>query len=134
MNGQNCCVTDADRCRLGAILTSSEGRAWGRRNGLGALEERLEDARSVESEKTPRNLVTMNSVVELMDVESGNRRQVALTYPKDCDLVPNSVSVLEPLGTQLLGSQLGDIVSFGDCQDRVAQIIFQPEAAGARHL
>ena len=31
MTNAKCIVTDADRCRLGCLLTSREGKAWGNR-------------------------------------------------------------------------------------------------------
>jgi transcription elongation GreA/GreB family factor len=134
MKRKRCFVTDTDRCRLGVLLETCEGRAWGRANCLRTLDARLEDADFIDSTQTPRNLVTMNSIVELTDVSSGDRRQVTLAYPADCDLVPDSVSVFEPLGTQLLGSQVGDVVSYGKGEGCITRIIFQPESAGARHL
>jgi hypothetical protein len=57
-----------------------------------------------------------------------------LTYPADCELVPDSVSVFEPLGTELLGSHIGDIVSFENRLCHVNKILYQPELAGAWHL
>jgi transcription elongation GreA/GreB family factor len=127
------CITDTDRCRLGALLTSCEARAWGRARSVSALNARLEDADAIDSKSTPTSLVTMNSTVELLDVRSG-RRCVTLAYPADCELVPDSVSVFEPLGTELLGSHIGDIFSFGNQQYRVNAILYQPESAGAWHL
>ena len=134
MKRKRCCITDADRCRLGALLTSCEGRAWGRASCLSTLNDRLEDAEAIDSHRAPTSLVTKNSTVELLDVRSGGRRCVTLAYPADCDLVPDSASVFEPLGTELLGSHIGDIVSFGNRQCRVHKILYQPESAGAWHL
>ena len=116
------------------LLTSCQGRAWGRASSLSKLDARLEDADMIHSESAPRNLVTMNSSVELSDVRSGARLHVTLAYPADCDLVADSVSVFEPLGTELLGRHVGDIVSFGNRQCRINEIIYQPESAGAWHL
>jgi regulator of nucleoside diphosphate kinase len=101
---------------------------------LSTLNARLEDAEAIDSNRTPASLVTMNSTVELLDARSGRRRCVTLAYPADCELVPDSVSVFEPLGTELLGSHIGDIVSFGNQQCRVNAILYQPESAGAGHL
>jgi regulator of nucleoside diphosphate kinase len=134
MKRKHCFITDADRCRLGALLTSREGRAWGHARSLSTLNARLEDADVIHSDRVPRSLVTMNSTVELSDVRSGARRRVTLAYPPNCDLVADSVSVFEPLGTELLGCHIGDIVSFGNRECRVNEIIYQPESALAWHL
>ncbi len=134
MKHHGCLITDSDRCRLDSLLASGEGRAWGRASCLRTLDARLEDAKAVTSQQTPSSLVTMNSTVELMDVRSGDRRRVTLVYPSDSSLVSNSVSVFKPLGTQLLGSQIGDVLSNGKRQMHVTRIIYQPETAGDYHL
>lgn len=134
MTRKRCCITDSDRCRLGTLLTSCEARAWGHARSLSALNARLEDADAIDSKSTPTSLVTMNSTVELLDVRSGRRKCVTLAYPADCELVPDSVSVFEPLGTELVGSHIGDIVSFENGQCRVDAILYQPESVGAWHL
>jgi regulator of nucleoside diphosphate kinase len=134
MKRKRCFVTDSDRCRLGALLSSCEGRAWARASCLSELDARLEDAKAVALEQTPRYLVTMNSTVELMDIHSGKRRRVTLAYPEDCELVCHSVSVFDRLGIQLLGSEIGDVVHDGTRRFCVTQILYQPETAGDHHL
>lgn len=131
---KRCFITDADRCRLGTLLESSEGRAWGRARNRRILDARLEESIPVNSRETPKSLVTMNSTVELLDLSSGARRRVTLTYPDDCELMPDSVSVLESLGMKLLGCEIGDILYDNARQFRIAKISYQPEAAGALHL
>jgi regulator of nucleoside diphosphate kinase len=127
-------ITDSDRCRLGSLLTSSEYTAWGNPQSLSKLNSRLESAVPIGTDQTPRDLVTMNSTVLLTDEASGEDRQVTVAYPQDDDFVRAGVSVLEPLGLELLGSEVGDIVRDNRKEFRVANIVFQPEMAGARHL
>lgn len=134
MRQQHCFITDADRCRLGTLLSSCEGKAWGRAACLRILDDRLEDARAVDSDRIPKGLVTMNSKVELINTSTGKRRRISLVYPEDCELVPDSVSVLCRFGTQLLGSEMGDVLSDGKQHFRVSKILYQPETAGDRHL
>jgi regulator of nucleoside diphosphate kinase len=98
------------------------------------LADRLEDSHSVRSPETPPDLVTMNSIVELRDLHSGAGQRVRLVYPSDYDLAPNCVSILDPLGTQLLGSLVGDVVDRENRPVRVAKIVSQPEQMGAWHL
>jgi regulator of nucleoside diphosphate kinase len=49
-----------------------------------------------------------------------------------------SISILEPMGTALLGCRVGDIVEFaeGDVKRflRVENLLYQPESAGDFHL
>jgi regulator of nucleoside diphosphate kinase len=134
MKRKRCFVTDSDRCRLGVLLSSSECKAWGPASHIHALNARLEDAAAVGEENTPHCLVTMNSTIELTEIDSGLRRRVTLAYPEDCELLPGSISVFDRLGTQLLGSEIGDLVQDGVRSFRVSRILYQPETAGDHHL
>ena len=134
MKRKHCFITNSDRCRLGTLLSTCERKAWGHATSLSSLNARLEDAKAIRFEETPRCLVTMNSTVELADVRSGERRRVTLAYPEDCELIPDSVSVFDSLGTQLLGSEIGEVLDDGKRHFRVEEILYQPETAGDRHL
>ena len=137
MNNLDHVVTDTDRRRLGSLLTTSAGRAWGTLQTVGELETLLEEASSVDSEDAPETLVTMNTTVKLVDLDSGARRTVTLVYPQDVCEVPHAASIVEPLGVALIGCQAGDVVQ---CPDepghnfRIVEIVYQPECAGAHHL
>jgi regulator of nucleoside diphosphate kinase len=131
-------VTDNDRCRLGQLLDSDDICAWGGRCCRGRLEALLEQAEPVEARVAPEGLVTMNSTVRLSDPSSGEWRTVTLVYPDDVDLTTDGVSVLEPLGTALLGCNVGDVIQCPavECRRRlrIDEVIYQPERAGAFHL
>lgn len=127
-------ITDADRRRLGSLIVSNEGRAWGQARNTRILDSCLEDAVPVTSQETPKSLVTMNSIVELLDTSSGQSRQVTLAYPADCGYISDGVSVLDPLGLKLLGGEVGEFVSDGPRRFQITKIVYQPEAAGALHL
>ncbi len=134
MRRRSCLITDSDRCRLGTLLSSGENRAWGKATCVRTLDARLEDAEAVTRQQTPDCLVTMNSTVELMDLWSGDRRRVTLVYPADRSFVSDSISVFEPFGTQLLGSQVGDVLFHEKRQVRITRVVYQPETAGDYHL
>jgi regulator of nucleoside diphosphate kinase len=135
MKRKNAVITTADRRRLGAWVATDEGRAWGDARWRDELRAILEKARPVEAELAPEDLVTMNTSVTLVDVDTGERHDYTIVYPEDIDLVPNALSVLDPLGTALIGCQLEDVVQCPDehCDRRyrVVEIIYQPEHAGA---
>ena len=80
----------------------------------------------------------MNTTVAIEDLNTGKLRTVTLVYPEDIDLSPNGLSVFEPLGIALLGSQLGDVVECpeGQCNQKllVVDVLYQPESAGVGHL
>jgi regulator of nucleoside diphosphate kinase len=131
-------LTDVDRCRLGALLTSAETASYGGARSRFDLERQLEEAEAIPVAQTPRTLVTMNSTVALVDVSSGERRTCTLVYPEDRDLIPHSVGVLQQSGQRILGRRLGDIVQLAEGtnarQFKIESILYQPEAAGAGHL
>lgn len=130
-------VTHADRRRLGGLL-GGPSRAWGDSRSLAGLAEMLEESAPMDAHLAPETLVTMNTGVRLVDTRTGEPRAVTLVYPEDVDLFPYGVSVLEPLGTALLGSEVGDVVQ---CREgptsrawRVAEIVYQPERENAFYL
>jgi regulator of nucleoside diphosphate kinase len=135
---ENLCVTNHDRCRLGTWLSRPEARSWGHPQALTDLEALLEEAEPVSARLAPQSLVTMNTEVKLEDLATEKRRIVTLVYPDDVDLVADGVSILEPLGTALLGCQAGDVIQCPDkeCQRRyrIDKVVYQPERAGASHL
>jgi regulator of nucleoside diphosphate kinase len=138
MKRKGAVITTADRRRLGAWVATDEGCAWGNARWRDELATVLEKARPVEAEFAPENLVTMNTAVTLVDLDTGERRSHTLVYPEDVDLVPDAVSILDPLGTALIGRTLGEVVQCPDehCgrRCRVVEIIYQPEHAGAWRL
>jgi regulator of nucleoside diphosphate kinase len=127
---RRCFINESDRCRLGALLHSADGRAYGSPSCLTALNARLEDAHSVAADRTPTDIVTMNSTVELCELQSTAGRRLTLVYPTDADFGDDCISVFEPLGTQLLGSKVGDVVHCNNRPARIARIVYQPERAG----
>lgn len=137
-NNHSQCVTHADRCRLGYFLDRSASRAWGNRSCRANLRGVLEQAESVEARAAPDNLVTMNSRLRLTELASKKQRTVTLVYPDEADLAFDGLSILEPLGTALLGRKPGHVVQCPAkaCQQqfRIDEVVYQPEHAGAYHL
>jgi regulator of nucleoside diphosphate kinase len=101
---------------------------------LTLLERELERAVVVKPEKVPPTVVTMNSEVEVMDLDTGERRSLTVVFPALAGIEAGRVSVLAPLGTALLGSSQGSQVTWqtprGARQLRVERVVYQPEAAG----
>lgn len=133
MTTAECLITKADRRRLGSLLTTPGGRAWGTLQTVRDLESLLEDASAVSSRDVPETLVTMNSTVRVIDLDSGRQRTVTLVYPEESEESLNAISVTDPLGVALLGCQVGDVVqSLDDAIEqnlRVTELLFQPERA-----
>lgn len=127
-------LTEFDRRRLQGLLHVLRKRsgidAW----SLDALELELERAQIVPPERVPSDVVTMNSRVCLLDVESGARTTVSLVFPDTQATDASRVPVLSPLGLALLGCRVGDVMTWQTTQGlrrlRVDSVVYQPEAAG----
>jgi regulator of nucleoside diphosphate kinase len=103
-----------------------------------ALRRMLTGATVVSSDAVPAEIVTMNTQVVLADDTNGERQMVRVVYPKDADPARGLISVLEPLGTALLGASPGCIIesSFSGrlrCL-RLEKLVFQPEHSLRAHL
>jgi regulator of nucleoside diphosphate kinase len=100
-----------------------------------ALEEELDHAAVVESTQIPPDVVTMNSRVRFEDLDTHERLEMTLVYPKDADVDQGKVSVLAPVGSALLGLSVGQSIRWplpgGTSRHlRVIGVSYQPEAAG----
>jgi regulator of nucleoside diphosphate kinase len=102
------------------------------RNELLALRGELERAEIVAPEEVPSDVITMNSRAELIDLDSHERMEFTLVFPREANIEEGRISVLAPLGTAMLGYHVGDefewVVPYGRRRLRVAAIRFQPEA------
>jgi regulator of nucleoside diphosphate kinase len=76
------------------------------------LEEEMLRADIVEAGNLPPEVVSMNSTVRYVDMESGEMLGVRVTYPWDSNIDEGKVSVLAPLGSALLGLGVGQEISW----------------------
>ncbi len=89
------------------LVTIFDMAALGQLRGHGPLRRELDRAIVVSSMAMPPDVATMNSTIRYVDEASGERRTVSLVYPAQSDAVSGKVSVLEPVGTALLGLSAG---------------------------
>ena len=123
-------VTCDDRRRLGSLMNDVQ---WsGDPLAVAELDEALDGAIYVGPDEIPPSIVTMNSTVELLDLRTQRRFRVTLAYPAEAELFDDSVSVLDPLGLELLGAAAGSIVEYRDdlgvVRYRIASVVDQPES------
>lgn len=101
---------------------------------LSRLERELQQAAVVKPTEVPATVVTMNSTVEVVHLDTEERRTLTLVFPSLASIDAGRVSVLAPLGTALLGCHEGEQVTWetprGPRQLQVERIVFQPEASG----
>lgn len=98
----------------------------------------LKGARMLPRENISRDIITMNSRARLTELSSGKEIEITVTYPQDADNSLKKISVFSSIGIALLGSSVGDTVSWkvpsGIGQFRVDKVTYQPEAVGHYHL
>ena len=131
-------ITEYDLGRLRALILEAR-RAERRRNpALDSLAAELTRARVVAPAAVPADVITMNSRVELVDLDSHEEMVYTLVFPQDADMARSKISVLAPIGTAMLGYRVGSTFTWhvpdGVRRLQVKQVLYQPEAAGHYQL
>lgn len=129
-------ITATDRARiLKCIEDIEEGGSSIETPHVQHLKQEVDKAKVLDNpKKTPANVITMRTRVNLVDKDSGKSAEYTLVYPNESDPMERRISVLAPLGTAMLGYRTGDTFSV-TLPARVAHytvesIAYQPEAAG----
>jgi regulator of nucleoside diphosphate kinase len=104
-------ITRTDAARLRELL-ANRGRAELDQDHLRELAEELERARIAESDEVPADVITIHTRIQMLDLVSGERRDLTLVLPRESDASAGRISVLAPLGTALLGYRAGDEVEW----------------------
>jgi len=135
-------LTELDHVRLLNLLrrdAHGDGFLTGSTAGSNAhrraIEEVLDSAALVPSREVAPDVVTMCSQVLLQDRQTGQRQTLTLCYPAEAEPAMGWVSVLSPVGSALLGLQVGNLARWrtpsGDEKAaEIRAILFQPEASG----
>jgi regulator of nucleoside diphosphate kinase len=102
------------------------------------LERELDRGKIVDSKNIPPDVITMNSAVQLRDLDSEEDLVFKLVFPSDANVKENKISILAPIGTALLGYRVGDIIEWevpaGRRKLEIKKVIYQPEASKHFHL
>jgi len=134
MSEQKIYITDFDLKRLKKLLRTSSKTGERKNSYLEQLRKEVEKAVVVPSEDIPKDVITMNSKVSLIDLESMKELVYTLVFPEDADSLSGKISVLAPVGTALLGYRVGDVIEWdvpaGKRRLKVKEILYQPEASG----
>lgn len=134
MNRRAICITEDDARRLRELVENPSLLDHREPESLESLRNELERADIVDSAEIPPDVVTMNSTVRLVDMETGEQEIVSLVFPPDADIDEGRISVLAPVGTAILGYRVGDTFTWavpgGERQLRVKEVVYQPEAFG----
>jgi regulator of nucleoside diphosphate kinase len=76
------------------------------------LEDELARADVVPAAKLPKDVVTMDSLVDYVDLETGRSMRVQITYPDAADVEQGKISVLAPVGAALIGLKVGQTIDW----------------------
>ena len=81
--------------------------------GVIALQAELDRAEDVVGhDEVPAGVVTMNSSVHCREQLSGKDYHLTLVYPKDANADEGKISIMAPVGSALLGLQVGQHIDW----------------------
>lgn len=129
-NVQRILITKADKADLQLAVQRALEERSEPRNRIDDLHQELQRADVIDSESMPSGLVTMNSTVRLRDLDSEEIDTYTLVFPHDADIERNCISVLAPVGTAIIGCQVGDVVTWPVPRGRVRLRIEEVIAPG----
>ena len=131
-------ITKSDYERLSALIETTRERNGVDIEYLNKLEAELDRAEIIDPKDIPENVITMRSKVRLKDLVTGQANTYSLVFPTEADSNEGKISILAPIGTAILGYRLGDTIEWsvpsGLRRIKVAEILYQPEAAGDYEL
>jgi regulator of nucleoside diphosphate kinase len=104
-------IADATARMLRGLLAARAATRYDQEH-LQELGVELDRALVLEPGQMPANVVTLHAVVQVLDLQSGERQEVVLVRPAEADVKARRISVLAPLGTALLGYREGDEVEW----------------------
>lgn len=127
-------LTELDLTRL----ENAANRAGSNSPLADLVDDLIARANVVPSNKIPADVVTMNSVVCVVD-DAGVEQKWTLVYPEEANVASAKLSVLSPMGAALLGARAGKSVKYSAPNGaqrslRIDRVAFQPEAAGQHTL
>ncbi len=106
--------------------------------GKADLEAELSRAIVVDAKDIPPKVVTMRSTVKFRIDPFAEERCLTLVYPNEVDESGQTISILAPVGSALLGLSEGDEIDWprpggGTLRVRLDEVTYQPERAGEYH-
>ncbi len=138
MGAKKIYITDQDRQRLLDLIMDAQSGGYRGSVYLENLRGELDRAQIVPPQQIPADVITMNSQVVLVDLDTQEEETYTLVYPEHANTSEGKVSILAPVGTAMLGYRVGDVfewdVPAGKRRLKVEKILFQPEAAGNYEL
>lgn len=131
-------ITSFDMSRLEELLEVASDFSARDNKHLDELTKELLRAEVVDSKSIPAEVITMNSKVRLLDLDTKEEKTYTLVFPSEANIDEDKISILAPIGTAMLGYHVGDTIKWhvpaGIRRLKVTDILYQPESAGDYHL
>lgn len=138
MTSRKIYITENDLRRLRELIMVAREFGKEKEVYLRELEHELDRGKVVSPQAIPADVITMNSEVHLIDLNTNEEKTYRLVFPDHADAGHGRISVLAPIGTALLGYRVGDVIEWkvpaGIAKLKVVKLLYQPEAAGDYHL
>jgi regulator of nucleoside diphosphate kinase len=138
MNKRTVFITEYDLQRLQSLIDNPGALEHRQPESISSLKNELAHAQIVAPKDIPPDVGTMNSIVHLVDMETGEEETYTLVFPSDADIAECRLSVLAPVGTAMLGYRAGDTFTWkvpgGERRLLIKEVVYQPEASGDYHL
>jgi regulator of nucleoside diphosphate kinase len=127
-------ITNFDLMRLEDVLAVAYEFDYRNREDLEKLDNELANAKLVESKDVPPDVVTMNSRVQVLHMDTNETREYILVFPREADIDKGKLSIISPIGTALIGYSEGDEIEWhvpaGVRRIKIQKVLYQPEASG----
>lgn len=134
MNKQAVYVTEHDLKHLSALVDEAHWQPQRQQADIERLEAELKRRTRLPSDEVPPDVITLNSRVQLLELDTGETYSCTLVLPHDADISQLNISVLSPVGLAMLGHRVGDVFDgpapAGVRRLEVTAIWYQPEAVG----
>lgn len=105
-------ITHEDYLQIKAIIDMPPGDGRKSCGQLAELQQELDRAVLVKVWEIPPGVVTINSRVHVLDLDTSETEEWILTMPDQADPDQRRLSILAPIGTAILGFSEGDVIEW----------------------
>lgn len=131
-------ISDLDMRRIRPLLEGRINTRGPDADNLMRLARELDRADIVPAAGVPRDVIGMESIVELENLADGERHTFTLVFPDEADVDHDRISVLAPLGSAMLGYREGDCFEWptpgGIVRMAVRRVVSVRHAASPEHV
>jgi regulator of nucleoside diphosphate kinase len=133
MKSHSITIPDADMDRLSCLVQALKHSLFRDQLQLESLEQTLDNAEVIPSERIPRDVIRMNSRIRIRDLGTRKKELYTLVFPEHADISAGRISVLAPVGIALLGRRKRDIIQAkvpgGIRRLRIEHVLYRTETA-----